>query len=324
MNSKSDYQNRVYLPEYLEELLEIRPSGITKLIAAWDGLNTESQIMILTEIRRRNLPRYFTDKVHVKALESKSPYVRYLAAKQFSFFDTDDADKKAIKKRIEEDSDDLVKYSLLELGLFGFSDKDLNDPDAFFKLSQPARLAKVRCLKCSGKEIANLILYALDHQLKDKSVSENELFEILLDYTGNAEFKKHYTNQVLRYDGFGEYLKGEGFEALWQLVPKLPYACAYVLVENLPPKAGLSQGIPEDVLKKLTDWQIENLLYRKDIILKKLRKQLFFETHQKADSIIDVRRAAISHNFNLTYQEFGEILKKPSKEKVKILADLTS
>ncbi len=38
------------LPDYLKDLLIPTPSGIAKLIAAWHGLSTETQILFMTEI----------------------------------------------------------------------------------------------------------------------------------------------------------------------------------------------------------------------------------------------------------------------------------
>ena len=75
------------LPDYLIPLLQPTPSGVTKLIAAWDGLTTESQIRILAElgtgIEKWQSPVYLIKKVLTKALESVNPYIRYLAARKF-------------------------------------------------------------------------------------------------------------------------------------------------------------------------------------------------------------------------------------------------
>jgi hypothetical protein len=69
----------------------------------------------------------------------------------------------------------------------------------------------------------------------------------------------------------------------------------------------------------MTDQQLVTLFYRKDIDLRDLRKKMFFDTDKKRD---EVKSAAISHNFDLEYAEFAEVLGKPDKERVKILKDL--
>ena len=56
------------LPEHLVPLLEPTPSGAAKLVAVWDGLNTESQILILTRLETTGMPSYLNEKVRVKAL----------------------------------------------------------------------------------------------------------------------------------------------------------------------------------------------------------------------------------------------------------------
>lgn len=127
------------LPYHLATLLEPAPSGVTKLIAAWDGLNTESQILILMELDKAQIPAYLNKKIRAKALESTNPYVRYLAVRGY-YFSYDDSDK-AIKQRIEEDPDPLVRYCLLE-SEWNFLDHDLKDADAFFALPHEARLAQ--------------------------------------------------------------------------------------------------------------------------------------------------------------------------------------
>jgi hypothetical protein len=345
MNSKIERQDSVNLPQHLSELLKVTPSGIAKLIAAWDGLSTESQIVILTEIQRKNFPRYLTEKVYIKAIESKNAYVRYLAARRFTFSSKSQSEEiygknetskmEAIKKRIEEDSNDLVRYCLLEdeTGFSSICDEELNDPVAFFELPQAARLAKVRYLCGCGERIAKLFFHAIDHELKDGTVSEHELSEILLEYVGKPEFREHYKDERLSYDGWGEYQKGKDISALWHLVPKLPIACAYVLVENLPIGAGLQNEVHDDVLKNMDNLLLEQLLWRNDVVLSELRKKVFFQSDEKDNLEEDtvqhltesmLRVAAIAYNFDLTYQEFAEILVKPIKKKVRELIDLGS
>ncbi|MGH7795690.1 MAG: hypothetical protein ACREQ2_12520 [Candidatus Binatia bacterium] len=306
------------LPVHLAPLLEPTPSGVAKLVAAWDGLNTESQILILMGLDTAGLPAYLSEKVHIKALDSATAYVRYLAARRLHFSRDDTKEKKAVKHRIEEDPDPLVRYCLLEssYGLFG---RDLADVDGFFALPHEARLAKVRLLHGSGEAMANLIGHAVDHQLKEGKVSAIELFEILSDYVNKAEFKKNYGPDNESYDGSAEYGRGKDIDALWGLVLKVPEGISHILIENLPPGAGLSSGIPDDVLSGMSDAQLATLFNREDIQLKELRKKVFFEAGGKRG---EVKYAAIRYNFDLEYAEFGAILALPKSEAGKIIGDL--
>jgi hypothetical protein len=306
------------LPEQLAQLLEPTPSSVTKLIAAWDGLNTESQMLILSGLDTARLPPYLAEKVRIKALESATAYVRYLAARRLHFGRDDTEEKKAVKQRIEEDPNPLVRYCLLESG-WGLFRRDLGDADAFFTLPHEARLATIRQLHGSGEAMANLIGHAVDHQLKDGRVSAIEVFEILSDYVNKNEFKKHYDADNESYDGVIEYGRGKDIDFLWRLVLKVPEGISHILIENLPPGAGLSLGIPDDVLSGMSDGQLTTLFSREDIHLRELRKKLFFEA---GDERGEVKLAAIRYNFDLDYTEFGTILASPKSEARTILGYL--
>jgi hypothetical protein len=307
-------------PKYIKELMRPTPSGVAKLIAAWSGLSTESQILILSRLDEIRAPAYLVEKVRINALDSENAYVRYLAAKKFYFSEDCSDEEKFIKEKIESDPNSLVKYSLLEdsTGVSAIFDDTFKDADKFFALPHEARLAKIRAVNGMGERIAALISHAAEKQLKDGTVTEIELYEILADYLAKPEFHERYTDNRITYDGFGEYMKGKDIESLWQLVPKLPERISHILIENLPQASGLNSEIPEDVITSMTDYQLATLLYRRDIRLEKLRKKLFWETDESRDK----RSAAVSSNFKLDYDEFAKILAKPSKERVSILKDL--
>lgn len=309
------------LPPHLMDLLHPTPSGTAKLIAAWDGLGVEAQVQILTTLDEAKFSTYLAQKVRRKALDSSNAYVRYLAARKFHFGRDGNEEEKALKDRIEMDSDPLVKFCLLESEL-NFLDKDIKNPESFFSLPQEARLAKVRQLSGSGEAIASLITFAADNYLEQGQVSEIELYEILADYLNKPSFLEHYGEDRWRsrYDGFGEYMAGKDVEALWALVVKVPEGISHVLIEHLPEQAGLNSGIPENILEQLTPGQLETLLYRRDIVLKEYRRKIFKQPAERLDS---VRSAAISCNFDLSYDDFSEILAKSDNEKIDILRDLS-
>ena len=75
-------ENTPNLPEHLAGLLQPTPSGVVKLVAAWDGLSMESQMMLLTALERTDFPGYLADRILTKALDSENAYVRYLAVKK--------------------------------------------------------------------------------------------------------------------------------------------------------------------------------------------------------------------------------------------------
>lgn len=309
------------LPPHLINLLHPTPSGAAKLIAAWDGLTVEAQMQILTALDEANFPAYLAQNVLRKALGSSNAYVRYLAARKFHFSRDDNQEEKALKDRIEMDSDPLVKYCLLE-SEWNFLDEDIKNPESFFNLPHEARLAKVRQLSGSGEAIARLIAYAADNYLEQGQVSEIELYEILADYLNKPSFREHYGEDRWRsrYGGFGEYMAGKDIEALWALVAKVPEGISHVLIEHLPEQAGLGSGIPQDILEQLTPGQLETLLYRRDIGLKEFRRKIFKQAAERLDK---VRSAAISCNFDLSYDDLSEVLAKSNNEKIDILRDLS-
>jgi len=322
------------LPKYIEDLLVETPSSVVKLCAAWDGLTTETQIRILTELKKRSYySGYGIDNIYVKAVKSKNPYVRYLAAKDLSFGEYSSDEVNAVKNLIENDSEPLVKYSLYEEEDLLPGTENIENPETFFALPQAARLAIIRSLKGRGEKVAAIIRYAIDKCLESKSVTEQELFDILLDYLNKPEFRSHYETERYNYDGYGEYLKGKDLGALWGLVPKVPPSCSYVLIRYLPSYGGLWH-ITEKIINKLGDSQLEWLLNRDDIGFKDLRKKIFWDyvnSVQEKDEEDDeswrkemLISAAISHNFQLSYNDFAEILSKPEKQKIEILNELTN
>ena len=323
--------NGISLPPHLAPLLQPTPSGVAKLVAAWDGLNSESQILILTRLDEVGLPAYLNEKVRIKALDSANAYIRYLAARRLYFGGDDTDEKKGVKRRIEEDSDPLVRYCLLE-GWWGLLLGDPTEADAFFALPHEARLAKVRSLESMGEAMAKLASYAVDHQLKDGTLSEIELFEILSDYVNKTEFKSHYDTDFeanfSSYDGSLMWQRGKDIDALWRLVLKVPESISHILIENLRRHAGLSTGIPDDVLRSMSDRQLTTLFNREDVgrehdiletNVRGLRKKVFFDFQRGGE----VRIAAIRYNFDLKYREFAAILAKPKGERNTVLGELT-
>ncbi len=278
------------VPKHIKELMQSTPSSIAKLLAAWSGLSTETQILILSKLDEIRVTGYLVPqimKVITKALDSDNAYVRYLAARKFRNFASYslyEDEEGTLKEKIENDPVPLVRYSLLE-NAYGIGDDSLEDADSFFALPREARLAKIRLVRGKGEKIAAILSQAADKHLKDGTVSEVEIFEILSDYLVKPEFQEYYTDTRVSYDGLEEYSMGKDIESLWKLVPKLPEGISPVIIENLPEASGLMSSIPEDVINAMTDNQLSILLYREDIGLRELRKKLFWEAGEERDNI---------------------------------------
>lgn len=320
MDLEQEAKQSAILPDHLKELLQPTPSGVAKLISAWHGLAAETQILLLSELEKCRHPAYLDEKIRSNAVKSASSYVRYLAAKSLHFEEGDSKEKQELKRLIESDPDPLVRYCLLENKDRIFSCEFLDNPEEFFAQPQEARLAIVRNLTSKGEAMSALIAYAVDRQLKSGEVSKNELFEILSDYVNKPEFKNNYRNS-LAINGVGEYQSGKDIDSLWHLTLKLPEGISHVLIENLPEGAGLSMGIPENVLQGMSDNQLETLLFRPDIGAVDFRREIFFRADRDCNVLL--KGAAISHNFDLGHKEFSDILVKPDKEKVYLLKHLS-
>lgn len=308
----------VGMPRYLAELLSPTPSGVAKLIAAWDSLHSETLIAVLTTVEKGGMPAYLANKIRLKAFDSTNAYLRYLAVRGASL--SDDNDSRTLKERIESDPEPLVRYARLE-SEFGALDFVLKDPEAFLALDHEARLAKVRQLHGSGKKIADIIGHAVDHHLRDGRISEIELYEILADYLRKPSFREWYSDERVHKteEPLTALSAGEDIESLWRLVPKVPDAVSLLLIQHLPQAAGLCSGIPDDVLRDLTDLQLITLLDREEIPLKEVRKEIFVQKDKWSDA---VRSAAVWAHFDLGNDEFAAVLDLPEKERIGILRDL--
>jgi hypothetical protein len=312
--------NTLGVPEHLDALLKPTPSSVEKLLCAWDCLSGETQIFILSNLRKIGTPPHLMKKIRSRALDSSNAYIRYLAAREMHFENDCTDEERVLKTRIENDPAPLVKYSVLEdsLGWTFFSEKT-KDTELFFAQPQEARLAQIRSVHGIGESVARLISDAAEIYLKDGSVSETEIYEILSDYLMSSEFEEQYNDDRVNYDGSEEYYKGKDIESLWRLVPKLPISVSFLLIDKLPERSGLASEIPQGVIEAMTDTQLARLLYRKDIKMKNFRHELFWRSGKQRRGVIN---AAISSNFDIDYPEFYSILKKPPEDRVSTLKDL--
>lgn len=297
------------LPSHLHPLLEPTPGGNAKLLAAWDGLNVETQIQLLSWIEQHENKAYSVSAIREKAIDSTNAYVRYLAAKHLRW-------NQEVKPRIESDEDPLVRYTALSFGV--------TKPEELFKLPQDARLACVRDQNNSGQLIASFVEYAIDHQGDGSAASKSELKELLSEYVGGAFFRETYFTDPYKpsIDGWSDYEKGKDIDALWTLVPKLSIELADILVNSLPMSSGLSSERSKEFLLSLNPCLLNRILRKRENKLRDFRRAVFWDGTGvvKEYTVSD----AVQWNFDLTLEEFGKILALPNEERFAKLDALTN
>lgn len=313
------------LPKYLEDLLLPTALGSTKLIAVWDSLSAETQIQILSSItdEQSEYPQKLLNKIRLKALVSSHVYIKHIALKGFMFdeeFDRENKDAIKINEIIKNDHGVLIKYYGENLDWLSSSDSE-----SFFELPHQARLMSICNSEfLDGSEFSKLITYGVKNNFNKGDLTEEELYELVIEFTNHPKVKDMFVSSN-PLDGHMEYLYGKDLEAMWELVLKVPESASYPLIKFLPEKCGFCTEIPKGVLNELNKRQIETLLRRKDIELLGLRKNIFNEAIK--ENLSDPKNsrllsAAISNNFNLSFKEFAEVLKKTNEDKIKIISEL--
>ncbi len=290
-----------------------------KLMAAWEDLNTETQIEILSKIDTSEGVDDSKYELYKDALKSQNSYIRYLAAKWVVPYIHGSAfvakyvveDGKLIKsingdkeferdttlKLIRNDSCDLVKYSEYEME--GLSDGTFYE---FWNLPRGARLA---CMRSASFEI--WLLYQVKSAIN--LIGNNEL---TWEEVGETleEFACHNfvgaTWRVMDSD----YEPDTRLYDLWKIIPLLRDYCAKKYLEYIPYHEHACIDFKE-IISKCTDWQLEVLLNREDVKLKDIRKEVLFDI-ARSDK---VKKYAVRFHFYPTYEEFGKILKKSRRRK---------
>lgn len=308
-------------PKHLEPLLDGTPLAIERITQAWPGLTTSDRVYLLsvlladTSTERKTIRwSHHRKRLVDLALGDDNAYVRYLAAKDVSApFKSKDAgylEDKARFEKVQSDTAPLVRFASEEEG-WKVLTRELDDPHSFWSRPQIERLALVNGVEESGETIAQLLRYATKNLLPTKAVSLDEMLDVLLQYLGGKTIAERvaasedYAHRF--YDGFAEYSAGESVKALWVVIPEIPKALSYVLIECLPEEAGFQSNIPLSVLESFDDHQLERLLWRNDVTLKDLRRKLYKES--KNDSL---RQAALtSLHLVLSDSDISELVYDP-------------
>lgn len=298
----------VGIPDYLAELLHPTPSGTAKLLAAWDGLAVETKIRLWTRLESTDHPPYLHALIRTRVLSDQNAFVRYLAARELDRED-DETPSEVTHSKTANDPSELVRYAHLETEFGDIGGGLLSSPSSYFAIPQSARLARIRCLKEEGEEIAAIIVYGARELLPKGDVSEVELFEIAQEFTQSVYVRRRqHLAEHLPRDGYGEYLAGEGLRALWRCVLEVPEAVALPLIRSLPEAQGLATGIPQDVLDNFPPRLLQRLLWREDVELQAIRKPLALDATRK-----DAVNSAAAVNVQLTDAELGEMLIAPKE-----------
>ncbi len=314
---------------FLKELLIPTLSSVDKLCSVWDGLSTETQLFIFSQIEGeyedRYLPQRYPDdlleKIQLKALESNNEFIRYKASKALYKAHEPNEKEVLVNKRIDNDPSDLVKYVSFEG----------RKPDGKSYFSEPKALRQARFREFSlfmgGKFLANFISSLLDNDLINNNDREDELYYILSEYIQSSQFKEDFRKE-LEIDGYLEYSKGRDLEALWNLVPKLPIRSAHALVESLPEKAAMTDFNIDFWRDKFTNnFLLDEFLWRKDIRLSDFRKEVFWRGKRPENKDTINRHeweSACSNNFTIKDEDFDKLLTLPREEKIermKVLAE---
>jgi len=298
------------LPDHLKELIQPTPSGVDKLLAAWDGLSVETQLLILSIIKTDDYLSNAADglaleKIRIKALDSSNDFVRYTAAKEM-FFPHDCTDEeKVIEQKIKNDSSDLVKYALDRDTLGIFADARLHDAKEFFSLPHKQRLALVRNLTGYGEDVSNIIKYAIKN-----NISEEEVSEILQDFLIHPKPPKHGLLLKLAYGG--------DLRSISELVALIPVSHK----ARNPFIVSLSKLEIEnfDYLDNLTEEELAFLLSQKTFVVEDYRKKVFWSGNFLDEGKKEKR---FIYNFSITDSELSEIFLKPRGERFYFLKCLS-
>lgn len=302
------------------EILEPTPSGTRKFVSAWESLSNETRLRLLLERLSEKGPRYLEAMVLEKALECDSPYIRYVASRHLWRLSGPKA--KELGSRARSDPDSLVRYALSETTIpIGdlFSERG-----AFLRLPHEERLAVVRELKGGGEAIANIVRDALGEEYHSK-VSQLEIAEIVLDFLGSKNFKKHYGHERYKWDGWAEYQRRRDLEALWLLVTDVPDLVETALLQELP-DFGELQLSHRQITGKFEQRHWSILFERAEIKLEEIRVEKFFECNEEeqktSKSMSAFRMLCMMHNFYLLDDEFAEVLRLKDPLRKEVLTEL--
>lgn len=298
------------IPEHLKDLDCSTPSSWRKLIAAWEGLNVETQIIFLNHIKKNCGYSNTRDELYKLAINSENAYIRYLAAMELHGEDEEESDE--IKKKIKNDLSPLVQYSLYECDGLDWRHSEIEkNLKLFWKVSHDARLALIRAdSKYHTDLLLKIVQEAVNSKIADKIITWDEIDEILSDFIFQPNCKERFQYEYSDWDA--DNSRAKDLEQLWLIATMLPNGIGKKFIDNLPAKTGKYSEfmsffkLTEEILNKLSEYNLRRVLGRKDVGVSEFRYELFHDP-----SINDnIKHASISYNFNISVDMFISYLKQ--------------
>ncbi len=311
--------------KYLGPLLEGTPLAIERIKLAWPSLSISDRayllvVMLADASKEKNALRWPHHRKCLVdlALADENPYIRYLASKGVSepcIKSETTPDYQRDKARFEKILSDPVPLVRLANKEDDWGHREFDNPELFWNGTQTERLTLVNGVEEDGEKIAELFRYGTRVSLPAGTVTLEEMVDVLLQYTNWKRITERVADSEnyarLSFDGYAEFMAGKSVKALWEVIPDIPKELSYILIDYLPERAGLSSGIPPQVIESLDERQLARLLYRDDISLKELRRKLYKESTN--DSL---RCAALtSHHFRLSDSDISDLIYDPGESK---------
>ncbi|MGO8868329.1 MAG: hypothetical protein ACLQME_17705 [Alphaproteobacteria bacterium] len=285
---------------------------MAQIVSIWDHLGLETQVELLHQLSKARIPEPLKSRVWAKASKGENEYVRYLVRERSKFVPEEIvAEQKGSAAKFEalvsqgQRIEDAGQAVGIKIGRT--SDNSIEDAKLFYAQPQEDRLALLRStifIEHETRRVADLFRHAAVQLLPQGGISEVEVLELVAEYVGKPEFAERYA----RVDRF-ELEQTHDLSELWSLVPTLPADAASFLIEFLPGGRGLDRQIPDEVIGGMSSAQLNHLFSRHDVGLPEQRKRIFNRSADPGafggNRHID---AAASHDFDLSYEEFGALV----------------
>lgn len=269
-------ENKKDFPSYLHELIEDKPSSKLKLLAAWDGLSTETQIKILDYFSDKPLT-YLKDKI----LTSNNDYVKYLIGQHIHFDANNELDKKIIAV-LNSSENPLVKFIPQQCNVR----EAAKNPATFFSMPHNERLAFIDNACCGhgeAHEFTSLLEFAIDNN----AAPEKELADLTLEYLKNLKKSYQHVENLRQYNWHpAENLND--IRAFLQVVIKVPKGKNKPWASNLSKTILYNMPINESELNnEKREWEhlllnldhdyLITFLSRWDVACGEIREKIFFD-----------------------------------------------
>ena len=328
------------IQSYLEPFLDGTPLALERLRLAWSGLSDIDRISLLSTLLADTAKNHkaigwphLRKQVVDLALTDNNPYIRYLGAKEVDPSPEPQNESNPLQSSEDQDRFEKVRSDPLFLIRSAYQKEwgkpapnELDDAASFWKRDHTERLALVNGLQAGGEKVANLLRFAAQDLLPLGVVTIEELVDVLLQYISWKPLSERlaYTEEyaIRECDKTARILGRKSVQALWEAIPDLPDDLTYLLIDRLPLTEGVSSNLSPTLFDGFDEHQLEQLLHRDDIPLKKLRRTLYENSRNT-----QLRQAAVSsRHFELQDCDISALVYEPmeqmesGKKKLKELA----